>query len=101
MSILQYYTITKKSRSSDQLSSSSSTLPDSRGPLLDKVLTDAITSANAAVAKAIKKSETSRKQKGPYLYLTDAQHCEVGKRLPPLEQLRHCGTTLISFPNFG
>ena len=74
MSILQYYTITKKSRSSDQLSLSSSTLPDPRGPLSDKVPTDAITSANAAVAKAIKKSETSRKQKGLYLYLTDAQH---------------------------
>ena len=80
MSILQYYTITKKSRSSDQLSSSSSTLPDPRGPLSDKVPTDAITSANAAVAKAIKKSETSRKQKGPYLYLTYAQRCKVGKK---------------------
>jgi len=42
--------------------------------------TDSITSANTAVAKAIEKSETSRKQKGPYLYLTDAQRCEVGKK---------------------
>ena len=80
MSILQYYTITNKSRSSDQLSWSSSTLPDPHDPLSDKVPTDAITSANAAVAKAIKKSETSRKQKGPYLYLTDTQRCEVGKK---------------------
>jgi len=42
--------------------------------------TDSITSANTAVAKAIEKSETSRKQKGPFLYLTDAQRCEVGKK---------------------
>ena len=58
----------------------SSTLPDPCGPLSDEVLTDAITSTNTAVAKAIKKSETSRKQKGPYLYLRDAQRSEVGKK---------------------
>ena len=79
MSILQYFTVTgiKTSRTDDQLCSSSVILPDPRGPLSDKVPTAAITSANAA---AITKSETSRKQKGPYLYLTDAQRYEVGKK---------------------
>ena len=80
MSILQYYTITKKSRSSDQLSSSSSTLPDPHGPLSDKVPTDAIASTNVAVTKAIKKNETSQKQKGPYLYLMDAQLLRSGEK---------------------
>ena len=72
MSLLQYFTVTKRSRSNDQ-SCSSSSLPDPRGPLSNKMPTDSITSANTAVAKAIEKSETSRKQKGPFLYLTDAQ----------------------------
>ena len=55
-------------------------LPDPHGPLSDEVPTDAITAANAAVAKAITKCEASLNEKGPYLYLTDAQRCEVGKK---------------------
>lgn len=81
MSILQYFTVINKSRIDDQLCSSSAIqLPDPCGPLSDKVPTTAITSGNAAVSKAIKKSETSQKQKRPYLYLTDAQRYEVGKK---------------------
>ena len=81
MSILQYYKVIKKSRSNDQVDSSSAAiLPDPRGPLSDEVPTDAITAANAAVAKAITKCEASRNEKGPYLYLTDAQRCEVGEK---------------------
>ena len=80
MSFLQYYKVIKKSRSNDELSSSSGILPDPRDLLSDKVPTDAITSTNAAVAKAITKSETPQNKKGPYLYLTDTQRCEVGKK---------------------
>ena len=61
MSILQYFTVTKKSRSSDQLCS---TLPDPRGPLSDKVPTDAITSANAAVANAIRRVKLHENGRG-------------------------------------
>ena len=81
MSILQYYKVVRKSRSNDEfISSSGIQLPDPRGSLSDKIPTDAIRCANAAVTKAITKSETSRKKKGPYLYLTDAQRYEVGKK---------------------
>ena len=58
-------------KSNDELTSSSASSPDPSGLLSDKVLTNAITSANAVVAKAIMKSETSQNKKGPYLYLTD------------------------------
>jgi len=81
MSILQYYKVVRKSRSNDELTSSSGIqLPNPRGLLSDKIPTDAIKCANAAVTKAIAKSEASRSKKGPYLYLTDAQHYEVGKK---------------------
>lgn len=76
MLILQYLSVVKKSKD-DQLCSSSASLPDPCDPLSEKVPPEAIASA---VTKAIAKSEMSRKQKGPYLYLTDAQHYEVGKR---------------------
>ena len=79
MSILQYLSVAKKPKD-DQLCSSSASLPDPRGPLSEMVPPEAIASANASVTKAITKGETSRKQKGPYLYLTDAQHYKVGKR---------------------
>ena len=85
MSILQYFSIVKKSKSDDQLCSLSATLPG--GLLCDKVPTEAIASANAIVTKAVTKSEMSKKQKGPYLYLTDAQRYEVGKKAA------ECGTT--------
>jgi len=55
----------------------SSGLPDPRGPLSDKIPTDAVKSA---VAKAITKSKTSQNKKVPCLYLTDAQRYEVGKK---------------------
>jgi len=79
MSILQYLSVAKKPKD-DQLCSSSASLPDPRGPLSEMVPPEAIASANASVTKAITKGETSRKQKGSYLYLTDAQRYEVGKR---------------------
>ena len=63
MSILQYFTVIKKSRTDDQPCSLTVTLPDPRGPLLDKVPTAAITSANASYCLK-GQSETSRKQKG-------------------------------------
>jgi len=61
MSILNYYEVIRKARNN------SSGLPDPRGPLSDKIPTDAIKSANAVVTKAIT-SETSQNKKGPYLY---------------------------------
>jgi len=76
---LQYVSVIKKPKV-DQLCSSSTSLPDPRGPLSEKMPPETIASANASVAKAIAKGEKSRKQKGPYLYLTDAQRYEVGKR---------------------
>ena len=89
MSILKYFSAVKKSKGDDKLDSSSTTLPDPHGPLSEKVPTEVIASANAAVAKVITKGEASRtkKQKGPYLYLTDVQRYEVGKRAA------ECGTT--------
>jgi len=57
MLILQYYKIIKKLRIVISLSA---ILPDPRGPLLEKVPTDAILSANVAVVEAITKSETSQ-----------------------------------------
>ena len=65
------------------------TLPDPHSLLSDKVPTEAIVSTNTAITKAITKGEVSQKQKprGPYLYLTDAQHYEVGKKAA------ECGTT--------
>ena len=81
MSIKQYYEVIRKSRSNDELiSSSGNQLPNPHGLLLDKILTDAIKYTSAAVTKAIVKSETSRSKKGPYLYLMDAQCYEVGKK---------------------
>ena len=77
MFILQYYKVIGKLRSNDELISLSGIqLPDPRGSLSNKIPTDAIKCANAAVTK----SEASRKKKGPYLYLTDAQRYEVGKK---------------------
>ena len=52
-SILQYFSVVKKSK--DDHCSSSATLPDPRGPLSEKVPSEAIASANAAVAKAEKR----------------------------------------------
>jgi len=77
MSILQYYKVIRKARNNDELSSR---LPDPHGPLSDKIPTDAIKSANAAVTKAITKNETSQNKSGPYIYLTDAQCYEVGEK---------------------
>ena len=76
---MQYLSDVKKSKD-DQLCSSSASLPDPRGPLSETVPPEAIASVNAPVTKAITKGETSQKQKGPYLYLTDEQCYEVGKR---------------------
>ena len=101
MSIKQYYEVIRKSRSNDELISSSGIqLPNPHGSLSDKILTDAIKCANAAVTKAIVKSKTSRSKKGPYLYLTDAQRYEVGKKLLLLEQLMRCDTMLIIILTF-
>jgi len=71
MSILQYFSAVKKSKGDDKLDSSSTALPDPRGPLSEKVPTEVIASANAAIAKVITKGKAShmKKQKGPYLYL--------------------------------
>jgi len=74
MSILHYYKVIRKVRNNDE------GLPDPRGPLSDKISTDTIKSANAAVTKAITKSETSQNKKGAYLYLKDAQRYEVRKK---------------------
>ena len=74
MSILQYYKVIRKLRSNDKfISSSGIQLPNPRDSLSDKIPIDAIKCANAAVTKAIAKSETSQSKKGPYLYLTDTQ----------------------------
>ena len=62
MSILQYFTVIKKSRTDDQPCSLSVTLPDPR-PLSDKVLTAAITSANASYClkgQRVKRPENKR-----------------------------------------
>ena len=64
MSILQYFTVTKKSRSSDQLCS---TLPDPRGPLSDKVPTDTITSANAALQRPLRRVKLHENRRGVFI----------------------------------
>ena len=85
MSILQYYKVVRKSRSNDEfISSSGIQLPNPCGSLSDKIPTDAIKCANAAVTKAIAKSKTSRSKKRPYLYLMDAQRYEIGKKASPI-----------------
>ena len=76
MPILQYISVVKKSKN-DQPCSSSVSLPDPRGPLSEKMPPEDIASASASVEKVITES---RKQKRLYLYLTDAQRYEVGKR---------------------
>ena len=52
MLILQYFSVAKKSKTGDQLCSSSATLSDPHGPLSYKVPTEAIASAITAVTKS-------------------------------------------------
>ena len=60
-------------------------LSDPHNPLSSKLPTEVIALANANVTKAAMKNEAFQKQKGSYLYLTDAQQYQVGKRAAEIE----------------
>ena len=57
MSILQYYKVNKKLRSNDELCLSSGILPDSRGPLSDKIPT--VDKINIFIFEALNQSKHS------------------------------------------
>ena len=56
-------------------------LPDSSGPLSEKIPSTAIASANVKVLEALEEGEENkRKSQGPYLSLPPDQKYEIGKR---------------------